>query len=243
MARRTAVRMGTGTLAARRAIVEVCRRLYERGLIAGPDGNVSQRVGADRIVITPAGLSKVDVQPADLVEVTLADPRGRSARRAGSYREPSSEVYLHVRMYSRRRDVQAVVHAHPPVATGFAVAGETLPQRVLPELIVQMGDVALVPFALPGTSAVADALDPYVGDHDAFLMVNHGAVTIGPSLVVAHQRMESLEHAARILLAARLVGRVNELTAGQVAALVAARTASSRSQSRGPARGSRRGKA
>lgn len=232
----------SGTLAQRRAIVAVCRRLYERGLIAGPDGNVSMRVGLDRVLVTPAAMSKADVRPADLVEVALDGTR-RTSRGAGSYREASSEVYLHLRMYSRRPDIMAVVHAHPPVATGFTVAGETLPARVLPELIVQMGDVALVPFAQPGGRAIAEALEPYVRNHDAFLLANHGAVAVGPSLQMAHQRMESMEHAARIVLAARLIGKVNELTAEQVTALVAARAAQATVQSRSTARTSRRGKA
>lgn len=232
----------SGTLALRRAVVAVCRRLYERGLIAGPDGNVSVRLGPDRVLVTPSGMSKVDVRPGDLVEVALDGTR-RTSRAAASYREASSEVYLHLRMYSRRPDVMAVVHAHPPVATGFAVAGETLPGRVLPELIVQMGDVALVPFALPGGRAIADALEPYVRQHDAFLLANHGAVTVGPSLETAHQRMESVEHAARIVLAARLIGNVNELTAEQVTALGASRAAKADVQSRSTARSSRRGKA
>jgi len=106
-----------------------------------------------------------------------------------------------------------------------------------------MGDVALVPFARPGGHAIADALEPYVRNHDAFLLANHGAVSVGPSLQLAHQRMESLEHAARIVLVARLLGKVNELTAEQVTALVAARAAKSDVQSRSTARTSRRGKA
>jgi L-fuculose-phosphate aldolase len=197
--------------------VEVCRRLYDRGLIAGPDGNVSVRVAPDRVLVTPSGMSKVDVTAADLVEVTLAGELVRGNR------EPSSEVAVHLRLYARRPDVQAVVHAHPPIATGFAVAGEPLAANVLPELVSQMGAVALVPYATPGTSALADRFDPYAAAHDAFLMANHGAVTVGPSLVVAHQRMESLEHAARIIFTARLLGRVNELTPASVAELVAAR--------------------
>lgn len=205
------------TAAARREIVAVCRRLYERGLIAGPDGNVSVRVGSNRVLVTPAGMSKVDVQPDDLVEVTL------EGERLSGYREPSSEVHLHVRIYSRRADVGAVVHAHPPVATGFAVAGETVGAQVLPEVVLQMGRVPLVPYATPGTPAVADQFEPFLEGNDAFLMANHGALTTGPSLLIAHQRMESLEHAARIMLTARLVGRVNELTPAQVAELLSAR--------------------
>jgi L-fuculose-phosphate aldolase len=213
--------------AARRAIVDVCRRLYERGLIAGPDGNVSMRLADDLVLVTPAGMSKGWLAPADLVEVSLAGTRRRGAR------YPSSESAVHLRIYSSRPDVRAVVHAHPPAATGFAVAGETVSPRVLPEVIVQMGEVALIEYETPGTQALAERFEPFVRDHDAFLMANHGAVTIGPTLEIAHQRMESLEHAARILLAARLVGRVNELSPAQVAALNAARR---RGDVSGPAR-------
>lgn len=206
-----------GAYALRREIVTVCQRLYARGLIAGPDGNVSVRVAPDRILVTPAGMSKVDVQAADLLELSIDGKQLRGATRA------SSEVQLHLRIYRRRPDVQAVVHAHPPTATGFSVAGESFDACVLPEMIFQVGWVPLVPYATPGTEALADAFEPFLAQHDAFLMANHGATTIGPTLTVAHQRMESLEHSARILLTARLLGRVNTLTPSQVEALVAAR--------------------
>lgn len=204
-------------IAARREIVTVCQRLWERGLIAGPDGNVSVRLGPDRILVTPAGMSKVDVGPDDLVEVRPDGERVRGTRRA------SSELAVHLRIYERRPDVGAIVHAHPPTATGFAVAGEGFASCILPEVIFQVGWVPLVPYETPGTEALARQFDPFIPTHDAFLMANHGAVTAGPSLSIAHQRMESLEHAARILLTARLLGRVNELSADQVATLVAAR--------------------
>lgn len=204
-------------IAIRREIVTVCRRLWERGLIAGPDGNVSVRLASDRILVTPAGMSKVDVQPDDLVEVRIDGTPVRGAQ------HPSSEIAVHLRIYSRRPDVGAVVHAHPPIATGFAVAGEGFASCVLPEVILQLGSVPLVPYEMPGTEALARKFDPFIVSHDAFLMANHGAVTAGPSLSIAHQRMESLEHTARILLTSRLLGRVNELSADQVAALVAAR--------------------
>jgi L-fuculose-phosphate aldolase len=191
------------TLAASRAaIVRVCRRLYGAGLIAGQDGNVSVRLSGDRILVTPAGMQKVDVRAADLVILSL-DGKKRSGMHA-----PSSEVAVHLEIYAGRPDVGAVVHAHPPTATGFAVAGETLPQHVLPELDLTVGRVALVPYALPGTTQLSQGFRPYLAAHDAWLMANHGAVTAGATLTVAHQRMESLEHAARILLAARAVGRI-----------------------------------
>jgi L-fuculose-phosphate aldolase len=176
-----------GDAATRREIVAACRKLYERGLISGAEGNVSAR--------------------------------GRRRRGAG---RPSTELAVHLRIYRRRADIHAVVHAHPPVATGLAVAGETFDAPVMPEVVLGLGPVALVPYATPGTEALADQLEAVVGGHDVFLLSNHGA-TVGPSLAVAYDRMESLEHSARILLAARLFGRVPTLTAQQVRDLVAAR--------------------
>jgi L-fuculose-phosphate aldolase len=205
-----------GEAAAREAVARVCRRLWERGLIAGPDGNVSVRLDAERLLVTPSGASKCDVAPADLLIVSPGD--GRIVEGRG---RASSELAMHLAIYRARPDVGAVVHAHPPTATGFAVAGETLPDGVLPELICQVGAVALVPYFMPGTPAAADALAPYLAGHDAFLLANHGATTVGPTLGAAHQRMESLEHAARILFTARALGRVTPLTASQRAALQA----------------------
>lgn len=207
------------SLAIRREIVAVCRRLHERGLIAGQDGNVSVRLPGGRVLVTPAGMSKVDVGVNDLVELSLDGTPRRGAPRA------SSEVRMHLRIYQRRPDVMAVVHAHPPTATGFAVAGEGLVACVLPEVIFQVGQVPLLAYATPGTDALADSFEPYVRTHDAFLLANHGATTVGPTLLLAHQRMESLEHAARILLTARLLGRVNTLSARDVESLEAARRA------------------
>ena len=212
-----------GSVTLRRQIVEVCRRLYDRGLIAGVDGNVSARTESGSVLVTPAGMSKIDVSMDDLVEVSLSGERKRGSRRA------SSEIAVHLRIYSRRPDARAVVHAHPPVATGFAVAGEGFKACVLPEMIFQVGWVPLIPYETPGTEALADRFEPYLASHDAFLMANHGAVTAGPTLDIAHQRMESLEHTARILLTARLLGKVNELSSANVADLVASRERSVRS--------------
>lgn len=205
--------------ALRHAIVRVCRRLYERGLIAGADGNVSVRLGNDRLLVTPAGIAKVDVGEDDLMVVTI---EGRPVAGTG---RPSSELGMHLRIYARRRDVRAVVHAHPPLATALAVAGEDLLLPVLPEIVVQTGGVPLVPYATPGTEALADAIEPFLVHYDAFLMANHGATSLGPDLSSAHQRMESLEHAAQVLLFARLLGRVNSLSKEQHQALLDLRAA------------------
>jgi L-fuculose-phosphate aldolase len=208
--------------ATRRQIIAVCRRLYERGLIAGAEGNVSVRVKPGRILVTPAGAAKADLVPSDIVVVDDAGRvRGKAAR-------PTTEIAMHLRIYRERPDVRAVVHAHPPVATGFAVAGESFDAPVLPEVVLGLGPIALVPYAAPGTKALADACQSVLRGHDVLLLANHGATTLGPSLQVAYTRMESLEHSARILLAARLLGRVQMLTAEQVRDLVAARDAAGR---------------
>ena len=200
-------------------IAAVCRRLYARGLIAGQDGNVSVRLRSGHILVTPSGLSKVDVTPDALVELT---PEGKQVTSGPG---ASSEVGMHLRIYRERPDVRAVVHAHPPVATAFGVAGRDFMDAVLPEVIFHLGQVPLVPFALPGTPALGDAMAPFLSRHDAFLLASHGATTVGPTLRLAHQRMESLEHAARILQTAMQIGPVTPLRAEDIAALRAAREA------------------
>lgn len=206
----------------RREIVQVCRRLYERGLIAGGEGNVSARLANGLVLVTPSGASKVDVREHELVVV---NEHGTPV--AGSLRA-SSELGMHLRIYKLRPDVHAVVHAHPPFATAFAVAGLDLMPAVLPEVLVQLGGVPLAPYATPGTSALADAIEPYLQHHDAILMANHGATAFGSTLSIAHQRMEALEHAARILFSARALGHVSLLTDAQRDALLALRNQAAR---------------
>ncbi len=197
-----------------RRMVQCCRQLAARGLIAGQDGNLSVRLAADRVLVTPAGLVKSLLETADIVEVDL---HGRKRR---GRRNPTSELDLHLRVLRRRPDVGAVVHAHPPVATGFAVAGEDFGTFVLPELIFQCGRVPLVPYGTPGTPELGDQVEGAIDRHDALLLANHGALTVGATLDAAWIRMESLEHAARIIFAARALGRVTELKPEAVAKLL-----------------------
>ena len=190
---------------AARRMAQCCRQLAQLGLIAGQDGNLSVRLSRTRILVTPSGLIKALLEPADMVQV---DTRGRKL--AGRHK-PTSELDLHLRILERRPDVMAVVHAHPPYATGFSVAGRELDRLVLPELILAAGRVPLVPFGTPGTPELGERVEAYIAGHDALLLANHGAVTVGPTLDLAWIRMESLEHAARILFTAHLLGQVNEL--------------------------------
>jgi len=196
--------MNASAVARRMALC--CRQLAAHGLIAGRDGNLSVRLAADRVLVTPCGHIKSLVSARDMVEVDLS---GRARRRGP--RKPTSELDLHLRILRHRPDVQAVVHAHPPTATAFAVAGEEIPDNLLPELIFVVGPVPLVAYGTPGTPELGDRVVPYLKGHDALLLANHGAVTMGKTLDEAWIRMESLEHCARIILAARLIGQPKPL--------------------------------
>lgn len=198
-------------------MAQCCRQLAERGLIAGQDGNLSVRISPQRVLVTPRGLIKALLRSADMVEVDLAGRKRRGRR------NPTSELDLHLRILKCRPDVGAVVHAHPPTATAFAVAGQGFNTFVLPELILLVGQVPLVPYGTPGTPELGDRVEPVIGQHDAVLLANHGAVTVGRTLDQAWIRMESLEHAARIIFAARQLGRVTELSPDAVARLEALR--------------------
>jgi L-fuculose-phosphate aldolase len=193
----------------RREIVAVGRRLYERGLIGGSEGNVSARLPGGRVLATPAGASKGFLVPDVLVVTDLA---GRPLDGGCA----SSELRMHLRIYALREDVAAVVHAHPPTATGFAIAGRPLDECVVPEVIATLGQVPIVPYGTPSTEELPDRMAPWVASHDALLLANHGAVTYAATLARAIDRMESIEQAARSLLVAHLLGRVNRLSRGEV---------------------------
>lgn len=180
----------------------MCRfgaRLWERGLIGAAEGNLTARLGPDRLLATPAGLSKGHLAPGDLVEL---DMEGR-ARGPGN---PSSEIRLHLGVYRERADCQAVIHAHPPIATAFTVAEVAIPNEVLPEAAVVLGPVVSLPFAMPGTDEVPELLRPHLANAKTFLLGHHGAAVLGRDLEDAYNRMETLERVARILLTAKLLG-------------------------------------
>jgi L-fuculose-phosphate aldolase len=192
-----------GEAAAREEIVEVGRRLYLKGLVAGNEGNVSVRAG-DRLYATPGGACKGFLRPEDVVATDL---EGRSLAGARA----TSEILMHVAVYRRRPDVGAVVHAHPPTATGFAVAGIPLDRPMLAEPVVTLGPVPVVPFGTPSTPDLADRVAGAIVSAHALLLANHGALTVGESLGRAWERMETLEQFARIALVARLLGGGHEL--------------------------------
>ena len=213
------------------AIVAACRRLHARGLLAGTEGNVSVRVTDHSMLITPGGADKGTLQPGQIIEQPLVwgSPYHKSmlAAAAGdaglrdSAARASSEIEMHRVCYAARPDVYAVVHAHPPVATGLATAGKGLPANIVPELPVVVGPVALVAYARPGTSALGAAMTPFLHGHEVFLLSNHGVTSVGQSLDDALQRMESTEQAARIYFVAQVMGGAQPLAQTEVDHLLA----------------------
>lgn len=199
---------------ARRDICEVGRRIYNRAFVAANDGNISCRLGEDRVLCTPTGVSK-----GFLAEDMLAicDLDGRQV--SGPMRI-SSEIRMHLEAYKLRQDIAAIVHAHPPTATGFAVAGLDLTECVLPEVIVLLGGIPLAPYGTPGGPDIFTPMRPLVEKYDAVLLANHGAVTLGKSVMDAHFKMETVEHFARIALVSRQLGLTNTLDRRQVGELL-----------------------
>jgi L-fuculose-phosphate aldolase len=194
----------------RKQMVDVGRRMYRKGLVVATEGNISVRLAPQRILMTPTGAWKGFLNPADLVVVDL---NGRVARPG---QRPSMEYPMHRGIYRARADVRAVVHAHPPVATGLAVAGVPLDEPILAEAVLVLGPVPVVPYATPATDALPDSIAPYLAKHDAMLLGNHGAVTMGKDLNEAYARMEILEHLALIQLTARLVGKAVPISPAEI---------------------------
>src|SRR6266581_4192734 len=192
--------------ALRDAIVEVGRRLYARGYTASNDGNISARLDGGRLLMTPKSVCK-GFMTADMMVVTDLD-----GRKLAGDRDPSSEMQMHLEVYRQRADVQAVVHAHPPIATGFAVAGIPLDRAVLAEVLTTLGSVPIAAYATPSTRELPAAVRKYITAHDGMLLANHGALTVGGDLYSAYYKMETIEHFAKISLVARLLGRENLLS-------------------------------
>src|SRR5690349_22272563 len=181
-------------------IVEIGRRMYARGYTASNDGNISVRIDIDRLLMTPKSVCKGFMTP-DMMCVT-----DLSGKKIAGDRDPSSEALMHLEVYRQRTDVNAVVHAHPPIATGFAVAGIPLDRAVLAEVLTTLGSIPLAEYATPSTSELPAAIRKYVKAHDGMLLANHGALTVGADLFSAYYKMETIEHFAKISLVARLLG-------------------------------------
>lgn len=185
---------------AKEQILETGLKIYQRGLVAANDGNLSVRVGENALWVTPTGVSKGSMTEDMLVKVDL-----EGNLLVGS-RKPSSETKMHLRIYQENPDVRAVIHAHPPAATAFACAGIPLDRPILQEAVVFLGKVPVAPFALPGSQAVADSVAPYCREYRALLLEYHGAVSWGDTMEQAHHRMECLEQLALVTLHLKTLG-------------------------------------
>jgi L-fuculose-phosphate aldolase len=191
-------------------IVETGRRLYARSYVAANDGNISARLDDQRLITTPKSVSKGFMTPDMMVVVDL------EGKKLAGDRDPSSELPMHLEIYRNRPDVNAVVHAHPPLATGFAVAGIPLTRAVLAEVITTLGSVPIAEYGTPSTAELPEAVRKYIKAHDGMLLANHGAVTCGPNVMAAYYKMETIEHFAKISLVARLLGREHLISREEV---------------------------
>ena len=191
-------------------IVEIGRRLHARAYVASNDGNVSVRLDDKRLLTTPKGVSKGFMTP-DMIVTTDLD-----GEKVAGEREPSSELLMHLAVYQCRPEISAVVHAHPPTATGFAVAGIPLDRAVLAEVVTTLGSIPIADYGTPSTQELADAVRKFIKSHDGLLLANHGALTVSEDLFSAYYKMETVEHFARISLVARMLGRERLLSREEV---------------------------
>ena len=201
---------------AKKLIVEIGRRMYNKNFVAANDGNISCKVDENSFWTTPTGVSKGFMREEDMVKMSLDGKILFQGEKA-----PSSEVKMHLRIYNENKDIQAVCHAHPPVSTAFAIAGMGLGGAIYPAAIVTLGDVPCVPYETPGSARLPEAIAPYVKKSNALLLANHGAVTWGNSLMQAWYRLEALEHYAMITMYTRnIIGKARELSAEELRALL-----------------------
>lgn len=194
---------------------DIGSRIYKNGFVAANDGNITVKLTEHEFLTTPTGVSKGYLTPDMIVKV---NEKGEVLE--GNWK-PSSEVKVHLRVYAERPDVQAVVHAHPPYATTFAVAHIPLDKYILPEAVCGVGAVPIVPYAMPSTQELADGLIPYLQDYDAFILENHGTVTVGKDLISAYFKTETLEYDAKITYLGLMLGRQEEISRGEIDKLIA----------------------
>lgn len=193
--------------------------MWQLGWVAANDGNISAKLEDGSFMATPTGISKSFITPEKLVRI---DREGNVLEALEGYR-PSSEIKMHLRCYEERADVGAVLHAHPPAATGYAVANIPLDEYSMIETVLTLGSIPVTPYGTPSTYEVPDAIAPYLGEHDALLLQNHGALTVGADVVTAYYRMETLELFAKISLNAHLLGGAKELSRENIDRLISMR--------------------
>ena len=196
----------------KKQICEIGKRIYDRGMVAANDGNISVKISDNEFLCTPTGVSKGFMTPDFICKV---DKEGNVIQANGNYK-PSSEIKMHMRVYAQRPDVKSVVHAHPIYATSFAIAGIPLTQPIMPEAVITLGCVPIAEYGTPSTNEIPDAVEKYLQYYDAVLLENHGALSYSDSLINAYYKMESLEFYAQLLYHARALGGPKELSKAQV---------------------------
>jgi L-fuculose-phosphate aldolase len=198
---------------ARKLIVEIGKLLYERSYVVSSDGNVSVRLDENTVLATPTMTCKGRMTE-DCLALTYMDGKPLTDKKA------SSELAMHLLIYKMRPEIKAVCHAHPPHGTAFAVAGLAIDKPILSEVILTLGCVPLTDYGTPSTSELTEAMKPYVTHHNALLMANHGAVAYGDSLWQAFDRLETLEHTAKIAILAKTLGGAVDLPADAIEKLI-----------------------
>jgi len=209
----------------RNEIVRAGRLLYEKGLISSSEGNISARLGTDRILVTPSGLHKGFLETGHLL---IVDQDGQQiGPRVGAARDlkSTSELPLHLEVYKARKDVKSVVHAHPPIAIALSIAGIPTAECLLPEVIIFLGLIPTVAYATPGSAEFADAVRQLISNHDALVLERHGAVTVGSTPMEGFMRMEIVEQSARISFMLAQLGSYETLPADEVEKLLIQREA------------------
>ncbi len=196
----------------KKQICDIGKRIYDRGMVAANDGNISVKISDNEFLCTPTGVSKGFMTPEYICKV---DAKGNVIQANGGFK-PSSEIKMHMRVYEQRPDVKSVVHAHPIYATSFAIAGIPLTQPIMPEAVIALGCVPIAEYGTPSTMEIPDAVEKYLPYFDAVLLANHGALAYSDSLLAAYHKMESLEFYAELLFKAKQLGGPKELSSTQV---------------------------
>ena len=193
-------------------ICEIGSRIYKNGFVAANDGNITVKIGDNELLTTPTGISKGFMTPDMIIKVNMSG----EVLSSNSKYKPSSELKMHLRVYKEREDVFSVIHAHPPYATGFAIAGIPLTKQIMPEAIISLGSVPIAAYGTPSTDEIPNAVSKYLQDYDAVLLENHGALSYGSDLINAYYKMESLEFYAKLTFISTLLGGPKELSNDQI---------------------------
>ena len=199
-------------LSIKQQICDIGKRIYDKGMVAANDGNISVKLNDNEFLCTPTGVSKGFMTPEYICKV---DADGKVIEANPGFK-PSSEIKMHMRVYKERPDVNAVVHAHPMYATGFAIAGIPLTQPIMPEAVISLGAVPIAEYGTPSTEEIPDAVSKYLQSYDAVLLENHGALSFSDSLLNAYHKMESVEFYAKLLYISKQLGGPKELSQSQV---------------------------